>query len=281
MKVKVLKCFSVIMNILLSMLMVFSIGAVAFILVGNFVTDISPISFVYLLFGEAILPIEQLINGTVGQFPTALFNIVTIATGASLFVLSVLGLTFFSRAYKDKKGVKTKVLIPSLIIALLLCSFFTFSLISLITNYDGFNNFLSLRISGSVKVILQYLGNNFIILKSIIFAGLIAVFALLVFVTCIICKQKGEKKEKNVSNILFYSEEYLRVQKEAKPETNKKKPTQAQMAQMVKSTKKLQKKQSQALINKIMQLNELKDSGKINEVEYTRLRQKAIRRYKG
>ena len=53
------------------------------------------------------------------------------------------------------------------------------------------------------------------------------------------------------------------------------------MAQMVKSTKKLQKKQSQALINKIMQLNELKDSGKINEVEYTRLRQKAIRRYKG
>ena len=34
------------------------------------------------------------------------------------------------------------------------------------------------------------------------------------------------------------------------------------------------------LIKKIMQLEELKNSGKITNVDYTRLRQKAIRRYK-
>ena len=34
------------------------------------------------------------------------------------------------------------------------------------------------------------------------------------------------------------------------------------------------------LIKKIMQLEELKNSGKITNTDYTRLRQKAIRRYK-
>ena len=48
----------------------------------------------------------------------------------------------------------------------------------------------------------------------------------------------------------------------------------------VQATKKPVKKQAQDLVTRIMQLNELKNTGQISEVEYTRLRQKAIKKYK-
>ena len=116
-------------------------------------------------------------------------------------------------------------------------------------------------------------------LKGIIVCGLIAFSSLFAFIVYIINRERGEKRNKDAFGITYYAEDYLQKKQEAVDENERL----TQEVNSEGSTNNVKEKSagSKKLLERIMQLNELKDSGQITEVEYTKLRQKAIRKYKG
>ena len=96
------------------------------------------------------------------------------------------------------------------------------------------------------------------------------------FVMYIVCRGKVKKEKKYVS-LNFYTEEFIKEPEKKKIEEKTKT---AERSNPTVALKQKTKKQSQELINRIMQLNALRDSGQISDVEYTKLRQKVIKRYR-
>ena len=280
MKKRIVKFFSFVMGIFLTFGIIFSIAAVAFAIAGNYFPNISPTSFIYLLFGEAIMPIEQIVNGGIGLFSSGMFTIIIIALAVVILIVSILGLKFFAKAGRGKNGVKIGALVPSIFICLILAGFYSFSAVISILNMDPFNAFLAARIVGPVEIVFEYLGYGFITLKSIVFSCAMAGLSILNLMVLIACRERRKKSPIFMADMTFYSDEYLKKSNENQMLVKESGEAQVEDLPMQQKSPAKQKL-SQDLIDKIRQLSLLKNEGKITEVEYTKLRQKAIRKYRG
>ena len=278
MKRKCLRFFGGFLFASLIFLFLFSIASVAFVLIGYFVNSISPLSYAYLFLGEAIMPIEFLFNGAMGKFLTSNLNIIVIICGSVLVTLSFLALRAVSATRKRKHNGKKPKYKQTAIYSFILFAYFAFNFVMLILNYSTINKYLYKNINGVVEIITDTVGIELIALKCIIFSGLIMVFSVLTFVFTLLCKDKKQKTKITTTYVNFYSDEYLNVN--TKENSNTKTTVNVEKEKVAQAPRKQVKKTSQDLITRIMQLNELKDTGQISDVEYTKLRQKAIKRYK-
>lgn len=278
MKKKLLGFFSGLEIAVLLITLLFAVGTIAFVIVGYFVSGFSALSYIYLLFSEVIIPIEFLINGTLGQFLTSNFNIIVIVAGVVVTILCALAIksTLATRA-KNRIGKYSKNK-WTIIYSLLLCAYFIFNFVILMLNFSSANNFISKNISGIAEALSNSLGEQFILFKALTVSGLVAGFSFIFAFIVLLCREKKEKTKIVEGNINFYTDDYLKAETKVGEPKNKEK---IKNDEVQKTSVKRVKKASQDLITRIIQLNELKDSGKITEVEYTKLRQKAIRRYKG
>ena len=127
----------------------------------------------------------------------------------------------------------------------------------------------------------QSTDSNFILVKGFGLSVLTFVICLFGFITLIVknpnitFKRRGGKKIRTTTSLYFYSSEY----KEPKDEVKIHKSDDGSGVEIVENIKESNEK-AQDLVKKVMQLNELKEQGQITEREYTKLRQKAIKRYK-
>ena len=97
---------------------------------------------------------------------------------------------------------------------------------------------------------------------------------LFAFIVALCYKKPTPKAIKVYGTINFYSDEFEEVQNEVSEK-------QAEEVESVESKGiKESSEEAKDLIQKVMQLEELRKTGQINDVEYTKLRQKAIKRYK-
>ena len=166
--------------------------------------------------------------------------------------------------------------ISSLIFCGIFFIYFTFNLIVFCVNYNKFLTFLTANAPGFVINMTN--GADIIMVKNIIICVLFIVASAVVFFAFMLNREKEQKQQiKQAFNFNFYSDEYEQKESnEIKPVEVE--PERQEEQQEVEKAK--PKKQAQDLVTRIMQLNELKDTGQISDVEYTKLRQKAIKRYK-
>lgn len=264
--------------------MLCSLASVGIVVASYFVKDLTPISFAYLLVGEAIIPIELLVNGDLGAFYVSTMNIVSICVSLAIFVLCILAIREFSRiGRKDKKGKRVKVkhsFVGTMIISIVLMGYYTFNAIMTYLNYLIIRKYLRRNLSGIVEKVVEDIGKDALMIKFFVICALIVGLAFIIFILNFICKEKGEVVIKGnktvVQELTFYSDEFIKNEETQTVQVQETRENKEEIMSPI-----IKKKESEDLIMKIMQLNELKNSGQINEVEYTRLRQKAIRRYRG
>lgn len=273
MKKGIFKFFSRTEIFFLVLIMLFALGSAGLVGASYIVDGFDAISWVYLLIGEFIAPIELLINGSLGSFYESTMNIVCICVALAIFVFCILLIKTYS---KNGKKNKSNGFVANIVLSLLLMGYFAFNLVMLILNYAKINRYFGRNISGIAEIVINYTFKDFVIVKGIGVLSIIAGLAFVIFILTFICKEKKKKQHlAKQESLSFYSDKYL-VKDENKTENQ----PQEIKGSVEQNAKPKIKKQNQELINKIMHLNELKDKGQITDVEYTKLRQKAIRRYK-
>ncbi len=257
--------------VIFAILLLCSLAGLALVLCKNLLSFSNMQKFFYLSVGEIILPIELLLKGKVGAFGEKMFATFAIS---ALIVILILCLFLLRDLIKVKKTYqKNKFFIVSLLITLfIIVGYFVFSIVSINSNAPAITKYLSAIVDQKFIV-------NTIQIKANILPAVYIAVAIFTIVAVIVTREKETKllsSKQTGDGMCFYSSDYEESEKEVK-ETKVQASEMAEVGAMVDVT---EKGKSQALLQKIMELNEMKDSGQISSVEYTRLRQKAIRRYK-
>jgi len=247
--------------------LLFSLATIILMAINKFVPEFDATGVVLTLLGESSLPLVVLFKFE--HVTTVIFVVAMIIFIASIFIIKDV-----SRTYKQK-GNKRFHFVSSLIWCVVLFVFFTFNFVPILQNYQQIQFLLDLSLSSTSY--MQWLGASVVMIKYIVVCLLFIVSSLFVFITYILCRERTQRQViKPINNVPFYSEEFEQKQ-QAEPENNREENKEEKPIQ----EKPKVKKQSQDLLTRIMQLNEMKDTGQISDVEYTKLRQKAIKRYKG
>ena len=270
------------LNFILILVALMSLAASGIVIASNYLPNINEISIVYVLIGEFLAPIEFLVNNKLGSFYTSNMKTLCIVMGIVISFLCFICIHQFRKIGKinKKTGRNKNSFVKTMLCSLVLIAYFSFNLVFLFMQYKVIKRYYTKTITGMVADIIEKIGYDSILIKGICICGVIAIFAFMVFILNFVNKEKnkektGRKAAKEAESLTFYSDEFIQnTAKESAVSENE----EAQLVETVRGTK---KRQAEDLVTKIMQLNKLKDSGQITEVEYTKLRQKAIRRYKG
>lgn len=267
---KIVRVFGKLFVVITSFIAILSFAALALMVLSLFIKNFTYGSWFVPVFGEFLFPLQILIN------PNESNGIIFIIIALAMFLLCVISATSAKKIYKYSTKSKRTSLITSLILSFILLAYAVFNLVIICYFYEVLNTMLQ----GVINVLLQGLDvelfANIFMIKFIVVCGLLAFASICVFFVYLLNREKEKKQVvKQLFSLNFYSDEYEK--KEPKEEKKEEVKSEENIAI---ETKQKPKKQSQDLLERIMQLNELKDTGQITEVEYTRLRQKAIRRYK-
>ena len=222
--------------------------------------------YVYTLFSEIMLPVIHLF-GFDFALSDSLFVVFGLGTSILCAFISIVAFKDISK-YFNKANTKKKLsLIFISLFALITFIFGIYGILVGIINSKKFVPFLEANSLLGAGAMTKYLFVH----------GLFVLIGLVSIAYFVFAKSKGTRQAKEVSSLYFYSDEYLQVQKEENAT-----PTKPEIKTNDINSKQLTESNEQAkdLVQKIMDLNKLKESGEISSVEYTRLKQKAIRRYK-
>lgn len=249
---------------------IFSLACLAFIVIGLFVPNFNFSKLFYILGAELILPIRSLLGSSLNSSITT-FSIVM---SGIVFVLSITLTVFasklFYRGQRKSGGAKVKIFIVLLSIALV---YEAFTVVMYALKYSEFTAYFN---SNSIPFNVEDVNSfNLIALKGIVLSGLLFIFTLLMFFVIPVPKVAGQKQVVFSDEMNFYSSEYDEVKTDTKDKKDSEKKEEKQQEKGIGESN----EQSKQLIKNIMKLNEMKDKGEISNKEYTKLREKEIRRY--
>ena len=281
MKNVLLKISKGFLNVVLVILFLLSLASAGLVAASFFVADLSEISFAYAFIGEFIYPIEFLINTEIGKVQMGQMNIIMIWAGVAIAILCILAIIEFRKiCKKNSEGEKKNSGVKTGIFSLLTLAYSALNVYYLLTQFMVLKRFLNKNLTGIPKDLLKEIGMEPVLFKGMAICGLIALFSFIIFVLNFFDRNpasvRAKKKEgRNKSEINFYSEGLIENQQKQIENVQLSAENSADVVM------KSNKKQAEDLVTKVMQLNKLRDAGQLTEVEYTKLRQKAIRRYKG
>lgn len=277
MKKKGIKVAKKLINFLMVLLILVSFITIGLCVYNLISFNVEVAKYVYVLLGVFLLPYELLTTGRIEGIFQEQANCITcifIAVGIVFLVILVLinSAKMFNGKYSSKK--RTLVGIIACILVFLFFVSFTCSAVILTVKYAQIENAINVIGPEFIKTIKTNFGFNLLTVKEIIVAYFGLLVCLFAFVFFIIGMSHKSTKVKMISSINFYSAVYEEKMADFK-EKDVKKEVIKQATEIPESNPK-----AKNLINKIMQLEELKKAGKISNTDYTRLRQKAIKRYK-
>ena len=287
MKKKSLKVAHGLMRAILTIILIFALAgtAIAVYNVFNFDPDIA--RYIYVCLGSFIIPFEYLLTDNLGLFAQKGNVGHALIIAIMLLVVTISILINASRMNNDKLSSKKRTFARIYNCVFIMTFAVIFSLAVYVLLWRQF--LLIMRLNSIMPEFVQ---------KIITQTGLEIAFYKEMFIGClglglcltggillIIGMSRGATKVKTVSNILFYSSEYEQKQ-ESKVETTQAskweqtKQDNTPVNQTTQQQEEIKDKGSSKLIKKIMILDKLRQSGKLSDVEYVRLRQSAIKRYK-
>ena len=274
MKNKSLSIFGSFFKVLNIFIALIALAGLALFIISQFDIgiDFEPLKFIYIVMYEFLLPFMYLIFGDVAS-PSATF-LISIGVGICviLLILSIIAIIDTSRAtsYISHHNKKLSYIWAGIYSVLLAC-IFGFTLVLTGTQYENISAFLS---QDSVSIVEA----SIVVLRVLIGSALAFVINIAMFITLVACREKGQKRTKEVggSKIFFYSNQYAENFQDSKLLKNDNSEDKNNSNQD--STESSPK--GKELINRIMELNKMLQSGEIDDVEFTRLRQIAIRRYR-
>ena len=277
MKKTSVKVARVFIKILMTLVMIFSLGALGLSIFNSISFNMEVAKYIYFLIGVFVIPFEFLFTGNLGQVQQQEGNLVGLIVSMIVIVLAIIVLVNSSKMFDGKyssvkrtiAGTITKVLI------FIFLAMYTFSAIMFSVYSNQITNIINSSGPEFVKMFTISYGVNLIFILNIVLAYFGAFSSLLVLVMFIFSMIHKSSKIKVVNSICFYSSPYEQQIQETNVKEEQKEVVETQEPAHTESP------QAKELINKIMQLEELKKAGKLTDVQYTKLRQKAIRRYKG
>ena len=247
-----------------------AVGSFILALVGKSIPSFDFVDWVYLLFGFVFAPIEYLMCGAVGQLLTDAYSMIIFIVSTVVFVLSIVLMVYKLKSSNEEEYRKKYFKKISYVLLILSLIMFIFNLSVLLINFNNINNYLISVVEMFYKLAV---GNILIIIyiTIIIFGILVLLFSL---ISTIFYKKETTKTVKIYGTINFYSKEFEEPQNDISVKKQEEEGFVESLG-IKESTE-----EAKDLVNKIMQLEELRESGQISNVEYTKLRQKAIKRYK-
>ena len=272
MKNRTLAVFGVFFKVLNIVIALISLAGLVLLVLSQFNFDFEPIKYIYIVMYELLIPFIYLFFGNFNTLTTN--NIVSLGIGICVMflILSIIAIRDISRATSYLSHPNKKVsYIWSGVYSIILVIVYGFSLIMTGVEYNKINTFITQNSVGSIS-------SSAVILKGVILASIALIISLATFFALLASRTKGVKRAREVGGTLFfYSSQYDEQIQENKPS--------AQMEEDNSSNKTIDEStesspQAKNLINRIMELNKMLANGEIDDVEYTRLRQTAIRRYK-
>ena len=276
MKNKSIKVARRFVNIIMALLIVVCFCAIGLSVFNLVNYNVEASKYIYLLLGVFLLPCEYFFKGKLDGFFQQQSNIfICLLISVCLLILIITLVSFISKMFNNKYSSVKRTLwgIFANIILLLFLLVFVLSVVFFTAKYSQIINAVNNFGPDFIKTITTNFGFNALVIKELIVAYLGAVVCVFGLVSFIIGMSHKSTKIKILSSINFYSSEYEEVKSEGKTKDEKQElDVVTEMPETNPNAKNL--------INKIMQLEELKNAGKIDNVDYTRLRQKAIRRYK-
>ena len=255
------KIKNIFINVLMVLSIIMALSAVAGIFIVIFKENIGSanvIRLIYLAVGELLFMIEIILFGSVGTISIKEFDYYVLTACGVLAILCFL----FVLVLKKSKQQANKNAVRGVFYLFM----FAFSLTSLIF----------IVVNGSkIKQVVGVGDNSWsdpIFIKVVLVLSIF--IALMIFNVVVGIRQNrcgGYVQNVGSKQLKFYSVDY---EEEKQPQNLK--SNQQEIEGAVEHAFEAGKNE---LVNKIIQLNELKDSGEITTVEYTRLRQKLIRKY--
>ena len=273
MKNKALSIFGFFFKVLNILIALASLAGLTLIVLNEFELpiDFEPLKYVYVVMYELLLPFIYMLFGNIATLTINNIVSVGVCTSVALLLLSIVAFRDTSKAtgyisYPNKKVSYIWVGIYSFV----LCVLFGFSLILTGVEYTKISTFLAENSASEITTIV-------IIIKAITLSSLAILISLAMLIALIANRSKGQKRVKDAKKGLsFYSKEYEEKAQESKMLNKNTDPDElAHSKEAAESNPK-----AQNLINRIMELNKSLENGEITDVEYTRLRQIALRRYR-
>lgn len=283
MKKKNIKVAKKLLNFLLALVILVSLLAVGLSVYNLISYNIEASKYIYLLIGVFLLPYEFLVQGKIdGMFQQQSNIVYCLLIALAIFLISVLVLVNASKMYNGKYSTAKRTVF-GVITNLLLVVFvavFALGAVILTIKYSQIENGLNNIGPEIIKTIFTNFGFNLIIIKEIVAGYLGLLICLFSFMSFLIGMFHKSSKIKLVTSINFYSSDYEEDKAITNTSTSTNNTKDDKKEEVVISDIPENDPKAKSLIKKIMQLEELKNSGKISNVDYTRLRQKAIKRYK-
>lgn len=263
-------------NTILVLILLVTFAGLCVSIYNSFAYNYETAKYIYVLLGFVMLPLEYLTTGTFsGRFQEQASTHICIIIEIIILFAIILYLSSASSAFRRKNSVAMRKFysVMSIVLQAIFVGVFGGSLFVAITNYSVVLNALNSFGPDLINKLTTTIGVNVVLIKEVVVAswGFVAgVFALIMFILA--TAHKSTKVKIVQGGTSFYSSDY----EEPKKENKVKEVADEQQAEPAHK----EDPRAQELINKIMELEELKKQGRISNVDYTRLRQKAIRRYK-
>lgn len=266
---------------LMTLLLVVLFCSVALAVYNLITFNVEMSKYIYLLIGVFLIPLEYALTGRVdGIFQDQANAILCLAVPVVLIVLIIIMLANISKMHNGRYSSKKRALFNTVgdILLFVFLAYFVLSSIFITVQYSKLVNIFNDIGPDFVKTITTSFGFNLIVIKEIVvayFGAFVCLFGLISFIVGLFHKST---KVRIITSINFYSSEF----EEDKAISNTKSTTEIKQTKQEEVAIDIPENdpKAQNLIKKIMQLDELRNQGKISNVDYTRLRQKAIRRYK-
>lgn len=277
MKKKSIKVAKWFVKLLMSLTIVFAIGALGLSIYNSISYNVEVAKYIYMLIGIFLIPLEFVLTGNFGKLQEQDGNLVGLIVSMVLIVFAIVVLVNVSKMFNGKYSTVKRTVASTIANCLLFIffAFFAFGAVVFTIYSSQITNIINSIGPEFVKMFTISYGVNLIFVKEIIAGYFGAISSLFILIMFIVGNVHKSSKVKMINSIYFYSSQYeeqvaeTKVKEEQKQEQENLEPAYSESPQ------------AKELISKIMQLDELRKAGKLTDVQYTKLRQKAIRRYKG
>jgi len=156
----------------------------------------------------------------------------------------------------------------------LIIAYLTFAVIVFAIKYTSIEKMFGVFYDGIKNPVEFLFKNNILNIINISLSGLCVLLFFIVFIVLANFYRRKKKKEIEEQKLYFYTSVYEPME-EKKEKYHLEKISEEDMRDIPESNQK-----AKDLVTKIIQLEELRNEGKISDKEYVRLRQRSIKRYK-